>query len=69
MSEEKTIASRNADISKKLLDSLYLIETLEDLYEAEAKAGTILEIVRKNIDFAFNEIEKCRKIISPAEAD
>ena len=64
MKKIKNLEERSRLISEKLLETIYLLEILEDAYEGEAKEGTIINLASKNINIAFNEIEKCRKMIS-----
>ncbi|MBO6180336.1 hypothetical protein J6O86_01450 [bacterium] len=64
MKKIKNLEERSKIISEKLLEASYLLEILEEYYESNAKAGTIITIACKNINIAFNEIEKCRKMIS-----
>ncbi len=64
MENEKSLATMNQQVSAKLLESMYLLDILEDLLEGNAKESIILSLVIKNIEFSFDEISECRKIIS-----
>ena len=65
MSEQiKTLGQLCKNISNMIIDSKILIEVLEDILDADKKFLTILSIIEKNLDIAFDEIEKCREIIS-----
>ena len=63
METTKNLAELSKTISGKLLDSLNLLNTLEDITDGEAKQTTLLTIIQNNIKSAFNEIEQCRKMI------
>ena len=63
METTKNLAELSKSISGKLLDSLNLLNTLKDITDGEAKQTTLLTIVQNNIKSAFNEIERCRKMI------
>ena len=64
MENDKNIVELNRDISNKLLDSFYLLEILEELSNYDAKEGILLSLVKNNIKSAFDNIEKCRSMIS-----
>lgn len=49
--------------AEKLLDSMYLLQILYEILESEGKFSTLLNVIRKNVKFAFHEIEKCRKLL------
>ncbi len=67
MKKYKNLEDRNRIISEKLLESIYLLEILEETYESQAKEGTLINLAIKNINIAFKETEKCRKMISITE--
>ena len=67
MKKNKSLAKISKNISSKILDSIYLIDVLDDLADGEAKELTILNIIRNNLKTSFNDIEQCRKIISIPE--
>ena len=52
------------NISGKILDTLYLAEILEDLIDGEKKSYILIKSIEQNLKAAFNQIEKCRKVIS-----
>ena len=56
MENEKSLATMNQQVSAKLLESMYLLDILEDLLEGNAKESIILSLVIKNIKFSFDEI-------------
>ena len=64
MKKYKNLEDRNRIISGKLLESIYLLEILEEACESHAKEGTLVNIAIKNVNIAFKEVEKCRKMIS-----
>ena len=64
MEYSENIIQLNKDISSKLLDSIYLLEILDDLVDGEPKEGTILSMLKQNITSSFQEISDMRKLIS-----
>lgn len=50
-------------ISRELLDSIYIIDIIYEISDGDGKIGTLLSILKNNITSAFDETEKCRKII------
>ncbi|MBO6257463.1 hypothetical protein J6N69_05460 [bacterium] len=64
MKKYKNLEERSRIISEKLLESIYLLEILEQACESQAKKGTLVNIAIKNVNIAFKEVEKCRKMIS-----
>lgn len=67
MKKYKNLEERSKIISEKLLETIYLLEILEDFCESDAKAGTLVSMANKNINISFHEIEKCRKLISVSD--
>ena len=62
--EDKTeLAYKSENISGKLLKSIYLLDVLYDLIGGKAKEGTIINILKEDVEFAFKEVENCREII------
>ena len=62
--KHKNLAQLNKEISNRLLNSCYLLEILEDIMGGEAKEGILIDTVKRNVLKSFDDIEKCRKIIS-----
>ena len=63
MENQLTLAEHGKNISGKLLESIYLLEILDEIIDGEAKSGTVLSIIKKNICSAFTEIEDIRRMI------
>ena len=63
MENQTNLAQLSRDISDKLLDSMNLLSTLEEIIENEAREETLLSIIQNNIKSAFEEIEQCRQMI------
>lgn len=63
MKKHKSLAQRNKVISRKLFDSMFLLEILNGLIDGSVKESIMLRIISDNIRFSFKEIEKCRKQI------
>lgn len=60
----KTLEERNREVSSKLLDSLYLLELLEEMLAENAKMSTVVSIITNNVKSSFDEISECRSMIS-----
>ena len=52
------------DVSDNLIDSLILVEVLEDIIEGERKMYSMLTIIEQKLKNAFSDIETCRGYIS-----
>ena len=52
------------NISGKILDTIYLAEILEDLVDGEKKSYILIKSIEQNLKTTFNQIEKCRRVIS-----
>ncbi|MBO6271934.1 hypothetical protein J6O48_04045 [bacterium] len=63
MEKESNLAELTKYASDKLLESVYLIDALEELTDIDPKCGTIISIIKNNINFAFDNIEQCRNKI------
>ena len=63
MENQLTLAEHGKNISGKLLESIYLLEILDEIIDGEAKSGTVLSIIKKNINSTFTEIEDFRRMI------
>jgi len=61
---KRNLAEINKDISLRLLDSVCILEILEDMFDGERKESFLIDTAKKNLRKAFEDIEKCRKIIS-----
>ena len=61
--EEKTIAEMHKEISTNLLEVNRLIDILLEIEQENGRICTILEIIEKNIKYAFKNTEDCRRII------
>ena len=67
MEQSKNLAQMCAKIHTDLLETIFLVDTLDDLIGAESKEGTIIEIILKNLKSDFETISECRKLISPVD--
>lgn len=63
MESTENLAELSRSISGKLLDSINLLKTLEEIIDGNTKEATLLTIIQNNIKSAFDEIEQCRKMI------
>ena len=64
MKRRKTLVMRNKEISSKILESIYLSDLLLRVTENEPQINMACETIKKNLTYAFKEIETCRKIIA-----
>ena len=58
------IAHKSNNISATLVKTLYLLDVLDILADGEGKTVTLLNLIKENIEYSFNEIETCRKILN-----
>ena len=64
MNDAKSLEELTAEISKLLIDSLDLLEIFDDIAEGERKMDYIVSNLEKNIKSAFENVERCRIMIS-----
>lgn len=64
MEEKKNLETLSENVSDKILESIYLIEILDELYDGCGKEGILLTSLKRNMKSAFEAIEDCRKMIS-----
>lgn len=62
--QRRSVEQINKDISGKLLDTLRLLEILEEMIDCSAKEELLVTIAKRNVELAFKDIEKCRVMIS-----
>ena len=68
----KIIAKKNieeliSNVSYQILDSIALLEVLDELMIKDLKIGTVCDIFIKQMNDAFKDIETCRKLISSSD--
>ena len=63
MKNNKSIRKLTQNASLKIVNSMYLIDVLDEILDGSGKETTVLCIVRKYLNCAFKDIEQCRKII------
>lgn len=68
MTKERNLARLTSEISHLLLESIYLIEILEDVLDGDGKTSTLLNEISKKTKKAFNNNEDCRQFISNFKA-
>jgi len=61
--KQKSIKYLHKNISSKLLESMYLVDVLEDLADGEGKTGTVLGIIKRDLKSAFYKVESCREVL------
>ena len=64
MEENKNLEELTRNISDKLLDSMSMLEILRDIIDGKQKEDFLVSSTLKNIEQSFNDIEKCRNLIS-----
>lgn len=64
---QRNLAEISRNISGKLLDSVNLLGILEDLLDGEPKESTLIYTIKGYVKESFEDIEKCRRIISIAD--
>ena len=64
MEEFKNLEELTKNISNKLLDSISMLEILLDIIDGEQKEDFLVSSTLKNIKQSFNDIEKCRQLVS-----
>lgn len=60
----KNLERLTKDVSGKVLDSMNLLDVLEELSDGDKKIYKIIRLISKNLRCAFGDIETCRKMIS-----
>ena len=60
MENEQNLAKLTRDISNSLLNSINLVEILEEITDIDSKSGTVITILQNNLKSAFENIENCR---------
>lgn len=63
MKKQRSISELNKEISGYLLDSINLLEILENITDGEAREDVLIGLIKRKIKSAFFDIEKCRKIV------
>jgi len=61
--KQKKLEHHYENISSKLLESIYLVDVLEDLADGEGKTGTVLGIIKRDLKSAFYKVESCREVL------
>jgi hypothetical protein len=65
MEEKTNLETLTQKVSDNLLDSIYIVEILEEMFEdCGGKEGFLLSSLKNNIKAAFETTEDCRNIIS-----
>jgi hypothetical protein len=64
MKKGKNLKILSTEISNNLIDTIYLVEILEDFLNYSGKEEILVRILKKKIKSSFYKIEKCRKMIS-----
>ena len=64
---ENNLQKLTKEISSTLFDSMTMLEILNEIHFMDTKEGLILSILKNNILNSFNNVEKCRELISTVE--
>ena len=65
--EHNNLANLNINIGEKLVETINILEVLDEIIDGDAKIMALLKIVKNNIISSFNDIELCRKMICDFE--
>lgn len=55
-------AKYQKDVSAELLDVIYLLKILEELFDGDGKITTLLKVLINKTQSAFKKNEDCRKL-------
>lgn len=61
--QDLTLAELTQNISDKLLDSIYIVELLDEIIEPNAKIEILTKQLKEKIKDAFEKTEQCRQKI------
>lgn len=64
MEELETLEELCKNVSGGILESLELLKIIEGIYEDDPKIQPLTNIIIKNLQKSFKNIEKCRTVIS-----
>ena len=64
MKKRKNLSQLQQNISENLLESIRLVEILDELNDGEAKRDILINMLHKKICSAFNNTSKCRRMIA-----
>ena len=65
--EHNNLANLSINIGEKLVETINILEVLDEIIDGDAKIMALLKIVKNNIISSFNDIELCRKMICDFE--
>ena len=63
MEKEQNLAELTKDISERLLNSINLLDILEEIIEPSPKIGTVVSLMQNDLKSAFNNLEERRRKI------
>jgi len=64
MEETKNLKELTSKISNNLLETISILDILEEIIDGERKEGFLVSSMQMRIHNAFNDIEECRKLIA-----
>lgn len=67
MKNKFNLKTSQRHIASSLLQTIYIIDILEEIADGDGKMTAMLNYIRKNVRFSFNETEKCRKLLQGIE--
>ena len=67
MEDNKNLADLCSEISDNLYETLNIVDIFYELVESEVKQSFLLDLIKKDVKKAFNNIEICRKLISNSD--
>lgn len=67
MDETKNLEELTTEISNQFLDSVYILDILEEIAECDTKECFLISLLKNNVHKSFKTMEACRKLISFAD--
>lgn len=67
MEESKNLKELTAKVYNDILNTLYLLEILEEIVDGDRKEDFLVLTAKNNIHNTFDNIEHCRKLISTTD--
>lgn len=64
MEDTKNLKNLTAKISNNLLETISVLDILEEIIDGERKESFLVSSMQERIHNAFSDIEECRKLIA-----
>ena len=59
--EKDSLNKTFTEIVQELLEALYLLDVLYDMFDGSAKECTMVSTIRKKVKFSFDNTDECMK--------